>query len=1491
MKREYDFSGAERGKFYRADAKLNLPRCPEPPDWAGPDNHLCDFITRETENTLRAYKEQPILVTEHARHEHDTAHGGYAHRQLFELVQNSADALAKVSDGRGILVRLTIDFLYCADDGKAIDEPGIEALMFSHMSPKRDTSEIGRFGLGFKSVLGVTEAPEIYSRSGSFRFDKKHAAERISRVAQAEHYPVLRLPIPVDAREVSEEDEDLRELMTWATNIVRLPLRPGATEDIAKQVQDFPPEFLLFVDHVRCLSLEHGERSRDFVLQRANDMLRLDADDGSSRWKCFKTEHRLSTRALEDRRSLDDSRSVPICWAAPLDQLNDHGYYWHFFPTKTASLLAGILNAPWKTNEDRQNLLPGPYNDELIDAAASMIAKHLPQLATEKDPALHLDALPRRHEDRDTEHSDRLRKRLDEKLQNSHIVPDQSGHLRTVTDIFYAPRELTQEQRVEEPLKKWEDFDLRPMDWLHHSALTRDRLAKINRLFPGLNQAPRSSIQDWLEALVEGRVGAEAITASRTAVKVAAAIPAEKRRHTELGEILLTQGSVWCAPDPDSVFLPFLDDQHENGHQLVHGELASDTETYDALKVLGIQHITPRTHFQSLAKKSLAQYSREPDEKLWIGFWQASREVEPDDAYLIIKALIDKEQAYWNPSIRTRSGRWRAIYSILLPGDIVPSEGDRDREVTVDIEFHRPDLELLKRLGATATPVPRQDLSHETFFRSYLSRCRRNFVRRDLPRNPQEHHLEFDSVIGSGPLNVLTLLSDEGKARYTDALLALDATYDRWTMRHDTQEIYPELSCQSPAIALLTRHGRIRCAGEFVPLTDALGNPPANPVALRLLLSHPMADRIRETFDLAEPSVEPLGEEDPVPLTDVWPGLAPHLPAQSHMWSLIRCEQFTGIDGINGVECVRVDSNVYLVSTGNENHDLQLVLHELGLDLSDDDIDKIREYVSPHDIAVRRAAVREHETDAEKLLHAVGNHALRSRLPESLLAVLESGRVPLTGVELAEAAIATYHTAALMEYRWALDPLAPPKRWAGSQPAVDFVQSLGFPPEWAGQRSSRRPPYLEVDGPYSLPELHNYQKRIVTRVKEMLCNGHAPSSDRRGMISLPTGSGKTRVAVQAIVEAICDGFSGGVLWVADRDELCEQAVEAWRQVWSSVGPEGNRLRVSRMWAGQPRPLPTGDLHVVVATIQTLNAKLSNQPEEYRFLADFELVVFDEAHRSIAPTFTTVMQEIGLTRWQRETEPFLLGLTATPYRGHDKEETARLVRRYGGNRLDAGAFASDEPEEVIGELQAMRVLAHADHEIIDGGDFSLNQDELNTLNAMPHPAWLPASMESRIAGDANRTRRIVESYENLVGDSRGEKWPTLIFATSVEHAMTVAALLNSQGIRSRAVSGSTETSVRRDIVEGFRAGEIDVLVNYGVFREGFDAPRTRVIIVARPVYSPNLYFQMIGRGLRGLKNGGNERCLIINVQDNIFNYSKALAFSELDWLWDNQPPHS
>ena len=233
--------------------------------WAT-DGHIRAYIHEESEKTLEAYRSQPILVAEQASTEEDTARGGYAHRQLFELVQNGADALS-LSDGGQIWIRLTPTHLYCADEGQAIDKDGVRALMFSHLSPKRGPQEIGRFGLGFKSVLRVTDTPEFFSTSGSFRFDRAKSGERIRSVApDVESCPALRLPEAIDPLREMATDPILREMAGWANNIIRLPLKPGAHQALDKQIEEFPPEFLLSAKHVKRLVLQTDTREAPRVV-------------------------------------------------------------------------------------------------------------------------------------------------------------------------------------------------------------------------------------------------------------------------------------------------------------------------------------------------------------------------------------------------------------------------------------------------------------------------------------------------------------------------------------------------------------------------------------------------------------------------------------------------------------------------------------------------------------------------------------------------------------------------------------------------------------------------------------------------------------------------------------------------------------------------------------------------------------------------------------------------------------------------------------------------------------------------------------------------------------------------------------------------------------------------------------------------------------------------------------------------------------------------
>ncbi|MCY4326775.1 MAG: DEAD/DEAH box helicase family protein [Rhodobacteraceae bacterium] len=1422
-------------------------------------------------------------MSEHARLEQDTAQGGYGHRQLFELVQNSADALLNSVGGRTILVRLTKENLYCADDGSPIDEEGIKGLMFDRMSSKRNTAAIGRFGRGFKSVLRVTDSPEFFSRSGSLRFDKIRSKELLGDLASDGGWPVLRLPEPVEPESEYRKDEDLRELMSWANNVVRLPLSPGAYADISKQLDEFPPEFLLFVDHVCHLTLEDLSWSRTFELRQQGDELLLDTGQETARWRRFACTHRLSEDANSDWHLGKHSGEAVLNWAVPIDRLDRPGHFWAFFPTDNASLVAGILNAPWKTNEDRQNLLSGPYNLELVDVAAQLVADSLACLPDPEDPARHLDALPRRHESGDSELVDRLRERLFALLKRQEFVPDQRGHLRTVEEISYPPRKLVGREG-RDALQCWCDFYGRPIDWLHQKATSQTRFSRIDAV-QGVQEQP---ISRWLEALATGKTEEDAaVEASVAALRAAAAMPGGRSLLNEdFGRIVLCADMTWELLNVDRLLLSdgnWPEEVEAFKERAVHPRVASDPEALRALKKFGIKPPSAEGRFEIAARRLAINSGSSPSNEAYTEFWLAARGVPKES---VLKTCRTDASFYSRLRVRAVAGDWKPLYSVLIPGEIVASNGYGEEAVAVDMSFHASDEELLRNLGVADVPLENQDLSTEPCFKKFQEDCRKRFINRDLEKNPHRDRLVFKSSMGAGPLSVLSTLPDDKKAKYTSALLLLDATFSGWSMHHKTQShIYPDLNCESISIWHLQNEGKVRTrSGAVLPISDAVGQQPKSQEVLHTLLCHPNADKIRKAFDLAGPVPAIIGEGDAVPLIDIWPSLQQFLRPHQKQHQVVPCQSITVMGAPRDYVVKASDVFVTGAVEDDTGGKLRLVLEALEIEVNERDFESILRSKISQEIEEFRTEIRQNSiSDAERLLNAVGEGALRRGLPSSLLAVLEKRRGALNGIEVAEAAIATFHTDALKQYRSALDWLSPPAQWAGSARAVAFVQSLGFSPIWAGERGSRLVSFLEVEGRFILPELHDYQKAVVRNLREMIHQTSAGARSRRGLISLPTGSGKTRVAVQGITEAIREKeFTGGVLWVADRSELCEQAVQAWQQVWSSIGPHNSRLRISRMWKNQPNPAPMKENHVVVASIQTLHARLRDQVRDNEFLHDFGMVVFDEAHRSVAPTFTSVMEEIGLTRRRSADEPLLLGLTATPYRGYDEDETRWLVNRYGRNRLDEGAFSSDDAEDVIRELQSMGVLAQADHALIEGETLSLDELMEGTSQSedWQNLPWLPQSAEDRIAGSVERTERILNAYEEHIDPD----WPTLIFATSVEHAKTMSALLNKQGVRARAVSGDTETLTRRRLVEEFRQGEIKALVNYGVFREGFDAPRTRAIIVARPVYSPNLYFQMIGRGLRGPKNGGGDRCLILNVTDNIKNFDRSLAFSELDWLW-------
>ncbi|MFJ9829448.1 DEAD/DEAH box helicase [Streptomyces sp. NPDC101160] len=625
---------------------------------------------------------------------------------------------------------------------------------------------------------------------------------------------------------------------------------------------------------------------------------------------------------------------------------------------------------------------------------------------------------------------------------------------------------------------------------------------------------------------------------------------------------------------------------------------------------------------------------------------------------------------------------------------------------------------------------------------------------------------------------------------------------------------------------------------------------------------------------------------DPVPLKELYPTLRQMHGSQVDQYSLQRCKVLEEVTRTpNGMRPRTLNSSlrgstILVLEPSDALETLMAVDRELRWHMGESGCRQILEAQrrQEQDQKVKDAlkAVRE-ATDVEtKLLLLLGAEALRDRLPPGLMESEreENGGAEPDGHRIARMAFNAHEDGVLQVHVRDLQNLYPsnaPSSFTGASTAVSFVSELGFPGSFAGFRTPSLDPRIEVDGPRHFPRLHDYQERLAANVFTML-DRIVP---QRGMLSLPTGAGKTRVTAEAVIRWVkqVGDLDGPILWIAQTEELCEQAVQSWRFVWEKVGAD-KPLVINRLWASHEAGPVTDRPHLVVATDAKLQQSNCLEADSYAWLRNAALVIIDEAHTAITPRYTKILSHLGLTA--SRTDRHLLGLTATPFRNTNKEETSRLVNRFGGRRLDEGVFTNDDP---YAELQELGVLARVEHRLLRGGTITLDRDEKQHAEQM---RVLSRTAEQRLADDHDRNARILDEISDMPDD-----WPVLVFATSVDHAKFLAARLRDRNITASSVDSSTSPGDRRLRIDAFRERRTRVLTNYGVLTQGFDAPATRAVIVARPVYSPNVYQQMIGRGLRGPLNGGKETCLILNVRDTVDNFDTALAFTQFEHLWSSK----
>ncbi len=403
--------------------------------------------------------------------------------------------------------------------------------------------------------------------------------------------------------------------------------------------------------------------------------------------------------------------------------------------------------------------------------------------------------------------------------------------------------------------------------------------------------------------------------------------------------------------------------------------------------------------------------------------------------------------------------------------------------------------------------------------------------------------------------------------------------------------------------------------------------------------------------------------------------------------------------------------------------------------------------------------------------------------------------------------------------------------------------------------------------------LFPHQRQAVDKVWNVIGDGYG-----RVILHMPTGAGKTRTAMHIVSRYLNANEPGVVIWLANSSELLEQAADAFKNAWSSLGARD--VQLYRMWgANHPNLIELKD-GLIVAGLQKMYAYSNREPLELLRLASrVKLVVVDEAHQSIAPTYKEVIEKLADSGLRNA----LLGLTATPGRTWaDMAADKKLSSFFYEKKVMLEIPGWDNPvaylieegylaKPIFRTLDYYREGQFVDVKFPSGS--SIEDYSAEVLN--------------KLASDAFRNNVIIEEIHKLI--SEGHK-RIIVFAASVRHAEILTAILSVIGIDAGLITGETVPLNRRRIINSFRAqsDRPKVICNFGVLTTGFDAPKTSAAIIARPTRSLVLFSQMVGRATRGEKAGGNRKCTISTVVDTALPGfgDMAEAFTNWEDVWND-----
>jgi type I restriction enzyme R subunit len=445
----------------------------------------------------------------------------------------------------------------------------------------------------------------------------------------------------------------------------------------------------------------------------------------------------------------------------------------------------------------------------------------------------------------------------------------------------------------------------------------------------------------------------------------------------------------------------------------------------------------------------------------------------------------------------------------------------------------------------------------------------------------------------------------------------------------------------------------------------------------------------------------------------------------------------------------------------------------------------------------------------------------------------------------------------------------------------------------AWRNEAERPGYIQAN---KLRFLRPYQLKAVHVLQQAVQEGKD-----RFLFEMATGTGKTLTAAAVIKLFLRSGNARRVLFLVDRLELEDQAKKAFAALLSAdfqtVIYKENRDDWRRA-------------EIVVTTVQSL--LFNNKYQRLFSPTDFDLVISDEAHRSIGGNARAVFDyfigyKLGLTATPRD---YLRRFDGANGRTRDPREAERRLlldtyRTFGCENsqptyryslLDGvkegfliNPTMVDARTEITTEL-----LSEEGYAVTLVDDAGNDQEE----------TYKQREFEKRFFSDATNQLFCKTFLENALRDPvSGEIGKSIVFAVSQHHAAKLAQIFNQMADRMFPARYQSDFAVQvtsqiqdaqqftinfvnnnllgsANFIPAYKTSKARVCVTVGMMTTGYDCPDILNLGLFRPIFSPTDFIQIKGRGTR--KHNFLEQLFDDNLRDSVTKPQKT-AFKLFDFF--------